>query len=313
MLETVSAFDLLPEIQSLYDRGLPPGESTGYPSLDAHYTVQPGQWTVVTGVPGHGKSEWLDSVAVNLAWKGWRFIVFSPENQPHQLHIAKLAEKFARRPFRPGSAFGRMSKDELQQACALVDHKFSFLRVSKEFAALPSLVGVIESACSVMDGWIAEGNSIKDPKWKVGIIIDPWNEMDHGRPNNLSETEYISACLSAVRQFARDWSVHVWMVAHPAKIAKRQDGTYPTASLWDISGSAHWANKCDNGITVWRDVMSPNGRTHIHVLKVRFRNIGKPGVAELDYDRDSGCYIDPSPLFAPPRIRMNVKEEACPI
>jgi twinkle protein len=54
-----------------------------------------GQFTVVTGWPGSGKSEWLDALLVNLTKSGWKFAIFSPENQPTELHIAKLLEKIA--------------------------------------------------------------------------------------------------------------------------------------------------------------------------------------------------------------------------
>lgn len=31
-----------------------------------------------------------------------------------------------------------------------------------------------------------------------GLVIDPYNEMEHNRPKNLSETEYVSKFLSKV-------------------------------------------------------------------------------------------------------------------
>ena len=36
---------------------------TGWPGLDKFYRVVPGEVTVITGVPGSGKSEWLLSLA----------------------------------------------------------------------------------------------------------------------------------------------------------------------------------------------------------------------------------------------------------
>lgn len=32
-----------------------------------------------------------------------------------------------------------------------------------------------------------------------GIVIDPYNELDHSRPSYMSETEYVSKMLSQVR------------------------------------------------------------------------------------------------------------------
>ena len=74
--------------------GLPKGSSTGWAPVDKHYTVGLGQWTVVTGVPGSGKSEWLDALLVNLAEKdGWVFAIYSPENYPTEAHLIKLCER----------------------------------------------------------------------------------------------------------------------------------------------------------------------------------------------------------------------------
>ena len=93
-LAACSPLDLRASVERLWDAGLPAGSSTGWPSVDRHYTVAPGQLTVLTGWPGSGKSEWLDALILNLARRGWRFAIYSPENAPPELHVAKYLEKF---------------------------------------------------------------------------------------------------------------------------------------------------------------------------------------------------------------------------
>jgi twinkle protein len=68
-------------VNALWEAGLPPGEKTGWPSIDKLYTVAPGQLTIITGWPGSGKSEWLDALLVNLMHQGWYTSIFSPENR----------------------------------------------------------------------------------------------------------------------------------------------------------------------------------------------------------------------------------------
>jgi hypothetical protein len=68
---------------------------------------------------------------------------------------------------------------------------------------------------------------------------------------------------------------------------------YPVPTPYDISGSAHWRNKADNAITVYRDVTAEYGLVQVHVQKVRFKHCGRVGVAELRYDRLTGRYSDP--------------------
>jgi twinkle protein len=59
-------------------------------------------------------------------------------------------------------------------------------------------------------------------------------------------------------------------------------------TLYDISGSAHWYNKADNGITVYRHMDAD--MTDIYVGKIRFREVGQRGKATLAYCRHTGTY-----------------------
>ena len=115
----------------------------------------------------------------------------------------------------------------------------------------------------------------------------------------MSETEYISEALSAATRITRQTGAHLWIVAHPAKLMKDRDGNRPVPSPYDISGSAHWFNKADNCITVWRDVKAERGNpkygeVEIHIQKVRFKHMGRPGLALLRYDNTTGRYYDPA-------------------
>jgi twinkle protein len=83
-----------------------------------------------------------------------------------------------------------------------------------------------------------------------GLVIDPYNELDHQRPASMNETEYVSQMLTKVKRFAQTTGVHVWFVAHPRQLREWR-GQPP--NLYDISGSAHFINKADNGIVVHRD------------------------------------------------------------
>lgn len=282
-LQAISASDLVNEIQTLYKTGMKRGDTTGWSSIDDHYTVVPGQMTIVTGIPGHGKSEWLDALSTNLALGGWKFVVFSPENQPHELHLSKLIEKFCKKSFSIGKG-DRIDAQDLAIAIGCLDMSYRFLKVDAQFVQQPSIQSVIHAASQVFQKWIDQGEE------KLGLIIDPWNEMDHGRSGNLSETEYISQTLSFVRQFARDWNVHIWLVAHPTKLQKDKEGKYPVPTLYDISGSAHWRNKADNGIVIHRDVMAHDSSVDVHIQKIRFKHIGRPGTVSLFYDKSNGCY-----------------------
>jgi twinkle protein len=75
----------------------------------------------------------------------------------------------------------------------------------------------------------------------------------------------------------------------------RENGKLPVPTLYDISGSANWANKADLGVVVHRPEESSLGSpTDIYVRKVRFKSVGRIGVVRLNYDRATGRYSDPA-------------------
>lgn len=267
------------EVRKLWREGLPSGDRTGWPSLDKHYTVMPGQVTVLTGWPGSGKSEWLDALLVNLSWQGWKFAVFSFENQPVSVHVTKLMEKFVGKPFMHGPN-ERINDDEIR-ACE-EDMAESFVFAETHSGGI-SVRSVLEAA----------GVFLSKFTGKRGLVIDPWNELEHWRPANLTETEYVSQTLSMVRNWARTNKVHVWIVAHPQKM-RREDGKLPIPRPDMIAGSQHWWNKADCAITVYRDFEKLDSQdVDIHVQKIRFKHIGYPGLVTLKYDRICGRYSEP--------------------
>ena len=125
-----------------------------------------------------------------------------------------------------------------------------------------------------------------------GLVIDPYNEIEHRRPSNMSETEYVGQVLSRVKRFAQSHGVHVWFVAHPAKMHRDPGGKIPIPSLYDIAGSANWANRADLGVVVHRDWSEGSNAVEIYVKKVRNKAAGKVGMVRLKYDRATGTYSE---------------------
>lgn len=286
--------DIYTDIQRLYRNGVQKGALPGWPSVDELYSVRTGEWSLVTGIPGSGKSEWLDAMLVNLASsEGWKFALFSPENHPLQRHFAKLAEKFIGKPFSQNRFVDRLTPNELEKACKWVHRHFVFLNPPDDELTVEAIITKARSAV------LRHGIN--------GIVIDPWNELDHSRPAGLTETEYISQCLTKLRRFARECNLHVWLVAHPAKLQKdKQTGQYPVPTPYDVSGSAHWRNKADYCIAVHRDLKEGNKEVEVHIQKVRFKEIGKVGMAVLEYQYSNGRYRDPE---APERHYTDDKDE----
>lgn len=280
----LSTLDLTRKLLDLYETGLPRGDSTGWPSVDRFYSVVPGQLTIVTGWPQSGKSEWLDALMVNLSHQGWRFCIYSPENRPEELHLAKLAEKVTGKPFNRGPT-ERMSRDELIDNAAKMASKFQI--IGTDDGDPPSMADLL----AIADEHFAS------TKGKRGLIIDPWNELDHLRPPQLSETEYVSRTLSSVRGWARTNNIHVWIMAHPRNVRRDDGGKLPVPRPDMISGSQHWWNKADNAIAIHRSMDEPdNPDVEVHIQKIRFKHLGRIGLADLRWDKVTGRYHE-LPLY----------------
>ncbi|KAA3489453.1 twinkle-like protein, chloroplastic/mitochondrial-like isoform X1 [Gossypium australe] len=265
------------EIDQYYHRtlGYEFGVSTGWRALDDLYNVVPGELTIVTGVPNSGKSEWIDALLCNLnEGVGWKFALCSMENKVRD-HARKLLEKSIKKPFFGvgyGSNVERMSVEELEKGKKWLSDTFQLIRCEND--SLPSIQWVLELARAAV---LRHGVQ--------GLVIDPYNELDHQRPVSQTETEYVSQMLTKIKRFAQHHSCHVWFVAHPRQL-HHWIGAPP--NLYDISGSAHFINKCDNGIVIHRNrdpQAGPVDLVQVCVRKVRNKVVGNIGDAFLSYDR----------------------------
>jgi len=262
------------EVLNIYDGNVQKALSTGFKSLDNIYKVMPSTFAVVTGVPNHGKSNFIDQLAVNLARNhGWKFAVFSPEHSTAN-HIRRLSEKVIAKPFDIGPS-QRMSKSELVDAMMFLDDKFHFIEAEESVPSIDWLLAKARAACL--------RHGVK------GIIIDPYNEIDATRDGNKREDEHIRDLISRCKQFCRTHEVAMWMVAHPAKMQRTQEGIIPPPSLYDVSGSAHWNNMADVGLVIHRDFETDE--TRVITRKIREQGLyGSIGECFFKYNLAKHVY-----------------------
>lgn len=276
------------EYWAIYGNERRRGLSTGWPTLDELMTIAPGQLSVVTGIPNHGKSEFLDALLVGLTRRnGWHVALCSFENQPPE-HMTKLAEKYIGAPFRDGPT-RRMTPADAKAALDWIDEHFCFIRADDD--APPTVEWILERARAAV---LRHGSN--------ALVVDPYNETEHRRPANMTETEFISQLLGLLKRFAQNHEVHVFIVAHPRILHRDKDGKTPVPTLYDISGSANWANKPDVGFAVHRPSLEGE-QVEIYIHKVRDKWVGKPGQVTLRYDRITGRYSEPEPAYTPRRFR----------
>ena len=267
-----TAADVREDLEALFEKGLQKGATLGMGELDDLLSVEAGRLMIVTGIPGDGKSEFLDEMAVHLSLKyDWRCAWFSPENFPVTLHHPKLIEKLVGKRF----VKGLMKPMEFDAAVGYLSHNF--------FDILP------EEGYRV-DTILERAEALVRRKGIRVFILDPYNCLEHQIPTGQSETQYISEFLEKLRSFARRRQVLVVLAAHPTKM-KRDPLTkqFPVPTMYDISGSAAFFNKADFGIAIERD--RTKEVTRVHVQKVKFRHLGQPGIASFKYNYHNGRFV----------------------
>ena len=267
-----TAADVKEELLALFEKGLQKGATLGMGELDDMLSLEVGRLMIVTGIPGDGKSEFLDEMAVHLSLNyDWRCAWFSPENFPVTLHQPKLIEKLIGKRFLKGL----ITPTEFEAAVNYLSHNF--------FDILP------EEGYRV-DTILEKAEALVRRKGIRVFILDPYNCLEHQIPTGQSETQYISEFLEKLRSFARRRQVLVVLAAHPTKM-KRDPLTkqFPVPTMYDISGSAAFFNKADFGIAIERD--RTKEVTRVHVQKVKFRHLGYPGVASFKYNTHNGRFV----------------------
>jgi twinkle protein len=241
--------------------------STGWDTVDELMKLFTPSMTVVTGIPGHGKSTWLTNLMVNAGkLHGWKSAVFSPEVPvvPHMRN--KLRGMVA--CVSPHD----MSREARQHADQWISDHIVFMEHTLDEDMDMSLEWLLERAADAV------------LRYGVRIIgIDPWNELEHSKRREETMAEYQNRALRQIRRFSVKYDVAIFLVAHPTKdVAVGGKPRVPT--LYDIDGSAAWFNKPDFGIVVnVPDSSVPE--TMIHISKVRFKDTGQKGSVRMKFDR----------------------------
>jgi len=158
--ELINPSSIESDIIDFYNNGYNAGmKITGWPKFSEHYRIAKREMTVVTGIPGHGKSEFVDAILIKLALlNDWKFAIFSPENFPYAVHIEKFLSKVNGKPFHKGPN-ERMDENTVKTGLKWIDEHFTFIAPHEEELTLEAILYLVKKAI--------------DEKHIDGFIIDP--------------------------------------------------------------------------------------------------------------------------------------------
>lgn len=280
---TFSVPDLYDNIIDLYDKGLP---DTIYPKqnwfgkLKDEFSVMRGHLITGTGIPSHGKSNFTEWYVLNLLFDyDLKVSFFSPEHSPMSLHQSTFIQKVTGRSFwKDHDNLPRITKEEIA--------KYHDWAKEKIYLTSP------DSGEVANWDWLID--KFKEQMITFGIdifVIDAFNKVELQGKDTLKE---ISRVLTKLTAFAQSNNVIIFLIAHPTKMKKNEQGVYDMPTLYDVSGSADFRNQTHDGFCVYRYFANDNGQedfTRVVNLKTKFSFQGRISEFEdYQYHIPSGRY-----------------------
>lgn len=269
-----------------YHNGTPKGMSMGIDVLEKSISFMLGKTYVITGIPNHGKSEWLKYILLLMSLKyGYKWGYFGPEDFPCTEFYRSLMRMYIGKGTDKNGVYPAMTEEEYIEAMEFVGEHFFYVYPEKS------------------QSWDALIEKQKELVVKHGIngfIYDPVNMMDKVE-KGMRDDERISYYLTLTGQLAKFHNVANIYVVHPlgSKLFREKDGTgYRPPMAYDLESGSMWFNKCDGwGVTIhrpgfWTNKDSPE--VLIQPWKVKNRQaLGSGEDAILNYDRAKFRYVRP--------------------
>ena len=284
-LENVTTFkDIEKDVTDFVTNGFKPGYQIGLQNFDRIFSTYTGQFITVTGIPSSGKSDFVDQMVVGYnANYNWKTAFASPENAPNYLHAHKLMRKvwgdMPRREDIKGAKWNEVADH--------INDNFFFIDMEKY----------------TLESVLRKGAELVKRKGIKCLVIDPFNKVRDRNASSIDVNIYTMEYLTKIESFAKKYDVLVFIVAHPTKMYKTQDGKIEEPNMYNIKGGGEWYDASYHGLLVHRDYEKKN--TKVKVLKVKFQNLGDNGAeCFFTWEPKSGSYI--------PQETMEISNEKMP-
>ena len=271
-LENVSTlYDIEDELKDFVKNGFKPGFQIGLNNFDKIFSTYTGQFITVTGIPSSGKSDFVDQMVVGYNKNyGWKTAFASPENQPTYLH----AHKLMRKTWMDMPSAGDIGGDKWNEVADHVNDNYFFIDMDKYN----------------LESVLRKGAELVKRKGIKCLVIDPFNKVRDVNAHSDDVNRYTMDYLAKIETFCRKYDVLTFIVAHPTKMYKGQDGKIEEPTMYNIKGGGEWYDASYHGLLVHRDYEAKT--TKVKVLKVKFQNLGENGAeSHFTWEPRSGSFI----------------------
>lgn len=275
-LENVSTYQ--DEVEDFYDlliNDVENGKKIGIPSFDSNFSTYTGQYIIITGIPGHGKSDFVDMMALGYSLTenykiGYASVENKYKNNLNILHTRKLFAKLYGR-FPTVDDIG--TKDFMLCEMWLNDY-ISYINFEGSY---------------YLEDVLRKGEELVKRKGIKVFVIDPFNKVIlKGRKRD--EDSYVPDYLNKIDDFGRRNDVITIIVAHPVK-PKENNGKMLEPNMYSIRGTGDFYDMAYHGLSVYKD--DEYNYVKIKNLKVKFSHLGISGESSyLAWNPENGRYSE---------------------
>lgn len=280
--------DLFPSMIEKFRVGVKLAPTTRFGDMDNYFRWKKGEVNLFVGYGNHGKTFFtLQLMLTKSIYDGWKWAIFSPENFPADDFFDDLVEMYV------GKWLQNMSEEEYKGALIFLNNHFFYVypddshdlhSIHEKFRFLVLKKGI------------------------DGVLIDPWNQLDHLQKAYQREDQYLSEQLKDVTRFALLNGLCYNIIAHPKNPTYGSDKSLPVVDMYDIAGGAMWGNKIYNILSYYRpnfhaNKSDPNVQIHIQKIK-RKRTGGQHGDFPLMLLWSQKRFADPvtNQVFCDPQL-----------
>jgi twinkle protein len=282
------------QLDDYYQNGLPTGVSINLYGIDHLMHFELGRFIPFTGLPGSGKSTFVDNIVMRLCCQyDWRAAVFSPEKWPQARHYNEYISLITGKQAFQGSLRSR----SYERAKRYLEDRIIHI----ESTPRNTIWNILRRA-----RWLVTHYGVRQ------VVIDPFNYILLEGQKGEIESTIISRVVQQCVDFAHEMNVLVMLVAHPKKLSS--DGVQKKLTLADIYGSMAFYNQADIGVVLYSDSILWNDSNHVlrncratwvDVQKMRWNELGqlgkRPVVLCPDNKRFYGCReVGQDPLMYQP-------------
>jgi len=260
-----------------FRNGIQMGHLTHFGEMDDYFRWKTGDVTLMTGYGNHGKTFCMLQLMLQKSIvDDWRWGIFSPENYPPCDFFDDLIEMYV------GKHLQDMNEEEYNEACLFIDNHIFFVYPEDEH----DLNSIHEKFRHLI---LKKGLN--------GVLLDPWNQLDHMQKGFEREDQYLSRSFKDIKRFALLNAICYNIIAHPKSPTYNADRSLPPVDSYDLAGGAMWANKMCNILSYYRpnfhiDKNDPHVKIFIQKIK-RKRTGGKLGSFDTKLQWSSKRYCDP--------------------